>query len=99
MDFRLENEIPMSAQELWRILYTPEFDAFMAEEYELKAYNELERQVSENLLHRRVRVIIGTNLSYIPFGLAHRIVGGNEVIYEEIQDKYLDRYEMYWNNK
>ena len=99
MDFRLENEIPMSAQELWRTLHTPEFDTFTAREYELKAYMELEKQVSDNLIHRRVHITIGTDLSYIPFGLAHKILGGNEIIYEEIQDKYLDRYEMHWKNK
>ena len=99
MDFRLENEIPMSAQELWRILHTPEFDAFAAREYELKAYEELEKQVTDNLIHRRVRIITGTDLSYIPLGLAHKILGDNEIIYEEIQDIYLDRYEMHWENK
>ena len=33
-----------------------------------------------------MRIITGTDLSYIPFGLAHKILGGNEIIYEEIQD-------------
>ncbi|NVL90188.1 MAG: hypothetical protein HWN69_04220 [Desulfobacterales bacterium] len=99
MDFRLENEIPMSARELWRILHTPEFDAFTAREYELRAYEELEKQVSDNLIHRRVRIITGTDLSYIPLGLAHKILGDNEIIYEEIQDIYLNRYEMHWKNK
>jgi hypothetical protein len=99
MDISVENEVPMSAQELWRILHTPEFDAFAAREYELKAYKELEKQVSDNLMHRRVRIITGTGLSYIPLGLAHKIIGDNEIIYEEIQDIYLDRYEMHWKNK
>jgi hypothetical protein len=99
MDFRLENEIPMSAQELWRTMHTPEFDAFIAEEYELKAYTELEKQVWDNLVRRRMRIITGTDLSYVPFGLAHKILGGNEIIYEEIQDICLDRYEMHWKNK
>ncbi len=99
MDIQLENEIPISAEELWQTLHTPEFDAFIAKEYEFKEYAELERQVSGNLVHRRVRIITGTDLSYIPFGLAHKILGGNEIIYEEIQDKYLDRYEMHWEDK
>ena len=99
MDIRLENEIPISAEELWRIMHTPEFDAFTAKEYEFKEYKELKRQVSGNLIHRRVRITTGTDLSYIPFGLAHKILGGNEIIYEEIQDKYLDRYEMHWEDK
>jgi hypothetical protein len=46
-----------------------------------------------------VRITVGTDLSYIPFGLAHKILGSNEIIYEEIQGKYLDRYEMYWKDK
>ena len=99
MDIRYENEIPMSAKELWQILYTPEFDTFTAREYELKSYTELERHVSDCVIRRRVRIVTGTDLSYIPFGLAHKIIGGNEVIYEEIQDKYLDRYEMNWKTR
>jgi hypothetical protein len=99
VDIRLEDEVPMSAQELWRTLHTPEFDAFLAREYEFKASMELERRVSDNRIHRRVRIITGTDLSYIPFGLAHKILGGNEIIYEEIQDKSLDRYDMRWKNE
>jgi hypothetical protein len=100
MDIRLENEVPMAAKELWQTLHTPAFDAFTVREYELKAYLELEKkQVSDNLIHRRIRIITGTDLSYIPFGLAHKILGGNEIIYEEVQHKYLDRYEMHWKNK
>jgi hypothetical protein len=99
MDIRLENVIPMSAQELWRILHTPEFDAFIAREYEFKAYTELERKVSDNMIERQVRIIVSTDLSYIPFGLAHKFLGSNEIIYEEIQGKYLDRYEMYLKAK
>ena len=99
MDIHIKNEIPISAKELWQTLHTPEFDAFIAREYEFKEYTELEKQVSGNLIHRRVRITTGTDLSYIPLGLAHKILGGNEIIYEEIQDKYLDRYEMHWENK
>jgi len=99
MDIRLENEIPISAEELWRILHTPEFDAFTAREYQLKEYIELEKQVSGCLIQRRVRIVTGTDLSYIPFGLGIRLLGGNEVIYEEVQNKYRDRYEMNWENE
>ena len=99
MDVRLENEVPMSARELWVILQTPEFDAFTAREYELETYRELEKQVSKDHIRRRVRITTGTDFSYIPFGLAHKVLGGNKVIYEEIQTKYLDRYEMLWENQ
>lgn len=99
MDIRLEHVIPISAQELWRALQTPEFDDFVAREYKLKAYTELEKQVSDNLIERRLRIIVATDMSYIPSGLAHKILGSNEIIYEELQGKYLDRYEMYWKDK
>jgi hypothetical protein len=99
MNIRVENEVPMSAQELWRIMHTSEFDAFAAREYELMAYKELEKEVSDNLIHRRLRVITRTGLSYIPMGIAHKIIGDNAIIYEEIQDIYKDRYEMHWENK
>lgn len=99
MDIRLEDEIPISAEELWRILHTPEFDVFAAKEYELKEYTELEKEVSDNLILRRVRVVTSTEFSYIPFGMAHKLLGGNEVVYDEIQNHYRDRYEMTWKNE
>lgn len=99
MDIRIGNEIPISAQELWQILHTPEFDAFTAKEYELKEYTEIERSVTESLTKRRVRVVTGTDLSYIPWGLAHKILRGNRVVYEETQYKYNHRYEMRWCSK
>jgi hypothetical protein len=99
MDIRHEDVIPISAQELWRVLQTSEFDDFVAREYELKAYREIEKQVSNNLIERRLRIVASADLSYIPFGLAHKILDSNEIIYEEIQGKYLDRYEMYWKDK
>ncbi len=99
MDIRLEHVIPISAQELWRALQTPEFDDFVAREYKLKAYTELEKQVKDNLIERRLRIIVGKGLPYISFGLAHKILGNSEIIYEELQGKYLDRYEMYWMDK
>ena len=35
MDFYVENEIPMSAQELWQTMHTPKFDTFVAREHGL----------------------------------------------------------------
>ena len=99
MDIRIVNEIPMSAQELWKILGTPEFDAFVAREYELKEYTEIERSVTESLTKRRVRIVSGTELSYIPRGLAHKILRSDRVVYEEIQYKYNHRYEMRWSGR
>ncbi|MBF0452073.1 MAG: hypothetical protein HQK75_15325 [Candidatus Magnetomorum sp.] len=42
MNFYIENEIPISAQELWQAMHTPPFDAFVKKEYHLIAYIELE---------------------------------------------------------
>ncbi len=89
----------MSAQELWKILGTPEFDTFVAKEYELKEYTELERSITESLTKRRVRIVTGTNLSYIPWGFAHKILRSDRVVYEETQYKYNHRYEMRWSNE
>jgi len=99
MDIRIANEIPMSAQELWKVFGTPEFDAFVVREYELKEYTEIERSVTETLTRRRVRVVAGTAPSYIPRGLAHKILRSDRVVYEEIQYKYNHRYEMRWSSK
>jgi hypothetical protein len=35
MDIQLENEIPISAEELWRTLHTPDFDDFIAKRISL----------------------------------------------------------------
>ena len=99
MDIRIENEIPISARELWKILHTPEFDAFTAKEYELKEYREMERSTAHGLTKRRVRIVAGTDLSYIPWGLAHKILRGDEVVYEETQYKYTHRHEMRWSTE
>ena len=97
MDFYVENEIPMSAQELWRTMHTPEFDAFVAREYGLYAYIELERQVSDNMLKRRVRIVSTLDQHYYPVqSFARMILGQDNLIYEEIQEKYLDHFEMHW---
>ena len=99
MDIFVTSEIPMSARELWQILGTPEFDAFVAKEYELKEYTELERSVTESLTRRRVRVVAGTDLSYIPRKLTHKILRTKRLVYEEIQYKYNHRYEMRSTNE
>ena len=96
MEFRLEDEVPMSAQELWLILHTPEFDAFVAKEYGLKAYIELDRNTLDNVMRRRVRVIKKVDLNYAVKRLAQKVLGGDELVYEEIQEKYFDRFEMSW---
>jgi hypothetical protein len=94
MDIRHEDVVPVSAKELWQVLQTPEFDDFIAREYKLKVYREIERQVSDNLIERRMRIVAAPDLSAIPFALAKKIPG-NEITCEELQGKYLDRYEMY----
>jgi len=96
MKFHIENEVQMSATELWQTLHTPEFDAFVAREYGLKAYIEIEKQTSNHMMHRRVRIITKVDLNYTAQRIANRILGGDELVYEEIQEKYFDRFEMHW---
>lgn len=96
MQFYLENKIPMSAKELWQTMHTPEFDAFVAQEYGLSSYIELERQILDNLLKRRVRIVSTIDQHFMILSIARTILGQDKLIYEEIQEKYLDRYEMRW---
>jgi hypothetical protein len=96
MHFYLENEIPMSAKELWQTMHTPEFDAFVAQEYGLSGYIELERQVSDNMLKRRVRIVSPIDRHFMIHSIAETILGQDRLVYEEIQEKCLDRFEMYW---
>jgi hypothetical protein len=96
MHIYIENEIPMSAEELWQTMHTPEFDAFVAKEYGLSGYIELERLVSDNMLKRRVRIVSTIDRNYMIQSLARKILGQDKLIYEEIQEKCLDRYEMCW---
>ncbi len=48
MDIRIEKKIPMTAQELYRILGTPEFTAFLTAEYGVKANLEVLDKYSDN---------------------------------------------------
>jgi hypothetical protein len=65
MDFLIENVIPMSAPELCSVLHTPGFDAFMAREYVLKVYFELEKIISNQMMQRRLRVVTTVSLNFI----------------------------------
>ena len=48
MNIRLDKEIPMAAQELYRILRTPEFPAFLANEYGVSANIEIQEKYIGN---------------------------------------------------
>ena len=43
------------------------------------------------------RIVAAADFSSVPFGLANKIPD-NEITYEELQSKYLDRYEMHWKS-
>ena len=100
MDIRLENEVPMSAHQLWQTLHTPEFDAFITKEYRFYPHIQLERQSSDHLIRRRVRIMLaGVDLPDIARNAANKVLGGDEIVYEEIQEKHSDRLEMRWRVK
>ena len=48
MNIRLEKEIPIAAQELYRILRTPEFPAFLANEFGVSADIEIQEKYTGN---------------------------------------------------
>ena len=96
MNFRIENVIPMSAQGLWAVLHTPEFDSFMAREYGLKIYSELEKNLSDKMMQRRLRVVTTVSLNFVMQMICNQILGKSELEYEVIQEKCLNRYAMYW---
>jgi hypothetical protein len=95
MDFRFENVIPMSAPELCSLLHTPEFDAFMAREYGLKVYFELEKNISNQMMQRRLRVVTTVGLNFVTQMICNQILGKADLEYEVIQEKCLNRYAMY----
>ena len=91
----------MSARELWQILYTPEFDAFLAKEYGHKAYVELERESSDRMMRRRMKIVSKVDLSemdlnYVARKIAQKILNRDQLGYEVIQEKYFDPFEMRW---
>jgi hypothetical protein len=86
----------MSAPDLWSVLHTPEFDAFMAREYGLKVYFELEKNLSDRMMQRRVRVVTTEGLNFFMKMICNQILGKAELEYEVIQEKCLNRYAMYW---
>ncbi|MBF0226270.1 MAG: hypothetical protein HQK76_12515 [Desulfobacterales bacterium] len=96
MFFYLENKIPMSAVELWQTMHTPIFDAFVAKEYNLLAYIELEKQISNDIMQRRVRIISKIDGNYLTRSIAKKILGSDILVYEEIQKKYLNSFELHW---
>ncbi|NVM23876.1 MAG: DUF2505 family protein [Desulfobacterales bacterium] len=97
MEFRLENEIPMSAPELWQTVQTPEFDAFMAKEFELYPHMRFERESSEYLIRRRLSISLpNVDMPGIARKAANKVLGGGEIVYEEIQQTHLDSFEMRW---
>ncbi|HUV49791.1 MAG TPA: DUF2505 family protein [Anaerolineae bacterium] len=97
MEFRLENEIPVSAQELWHALYTPEFDSFVARECELYPHVQIKRQSSSCLIRRQVRIRLAcVDMPDIVRSAVKKVFVGDEIIYEEIQKKNSNRFEMRW---
>lgn len=97
MELRLENAVPMSAPELWRTVQAPEFDAFVAKELELYPHIRLERQSSGNLIRRRLSISLSNvDLPDITRKAANKVLGGDEIVYEEIQGTHLDRFQMPW---
>ena len=99
MHIYLENEIPMSAKELWQTMHTPEFDAFVAKEYGLSGYIELESQVLDNMLKRRVRIVSPIDRNFMIRRIARTILGQDKIIYEEIQEKYLDQFKSLFTGR
>lgn len=97
MDFRLENEVPMSAQELWRTVQTLEFNAFMAKELQPYPHIRLERQSSGDMIRRRLSISLSNvGMPHITRKAANKVLGGDEIVYEEIQGAHLDRFQMPW---
>ena len=96
MNFCIETVIPMSAPDLWSVLHTPEFDAFMAREYGLKVYSELEKNLCGQMMQRRLKVVTKPGLNFVTQMICNQILGKSELEYEVIQEKYLYRYSMYW---
>jgi len=91
-----ENEVPMSAKELWRSMHTQSFDALVAKEFSLLGYIELEKKVSNNIMKRRVRIISRIDYNFFTQKMAKKILGSDILTYEEVQTKDLSRFELYW---
>jgi len=97
MEFRLENKVPMSAQELWQTVQTPGFDAFVAKELGLYPHMRLERESSGYLIRRRLSISLSNvDLPRITRKAANKVLGGDEIVYEEIQGTHWDRFQMPW---
>jgi hypothetical protein len=93
--FRIANEIPMSAEDLWNTAHKPEFLAFLAGEHGLMQ-REMERKIRDRWMHWRVRVTVCRSLPDFINKLVRGVLGAEEIAYDEIHEKRLDDFELFW---
>lgn len=96
-NLRIEHELPIAAERFWALLHDPAYEAFQAEGLGLAGYEEVERKIDGQVMHRKIRVIPKIE---VPAAIRKVIgVGGADagsMGYIEQQDKRLDKYELRW---
>ena len=96
MDIRLENEIPLPAPEQYRILFTSEFIAFLAQEYGLCANMAVEEKSSVNPILGLVRIIPSLDLSNMGQGIPSKTFVSHEIVNQQHHIKNPERFELHW---
>lgn len=96
--FTIEHELPIAAETFWELLHTPEFEAFQAERMGLASYDEVSREIRDNVMHRRIRIEPQIQIPEAVMKPLRKQIGSdtNDFGYIEGQEKRLDRFELRW---
>lgn len=94
MDFTIEHIIPLSREEYWKILHTPEFETFQAKELGLKVYDEIAREQEGTIIRRRVKVKPEAQLPASVQKIVSSYISLEDLGYIEEQVRYDDKYYL-----
>jgi hypothetical protein len=92
MRFSIEHILPISREEYWRILHTPEFEAFQAEKLGLKEYREIARKEENGVVYRQIQVVPRVEIPETALKIVRGYLKDREIGYIEHQEKYPDQF-------
>jgi len=94
MKLHCEHRISKSAEDLWQVLHTPEFEARLGKAIGLSEYVEIERSEDEKSIYRRIRVVPAVPPAFM-FLLRH-LQAGDTIRYIEHQWRSKSAMEVRW---
>lgn len=92
---RIVHELPIGAERFWELLHDPAYESFQAKGLGLAGYEEVERRIDGQVMHRKIRVVPKIE---VPAAI-RKVIGAGDagaMGYIEQQDKRLDKFELRW---